>query len=83
MGASRRGDTAPDDALVDFARDTDLLMLEATLEPPERESPRGHMTAAEAGDHAAATAPAARADPSATSWTGSWRLARRAAFGGA
>ncbi len=46
-------DTAPDDALVDFARDTDLLMLEATLSRPERESPRGHMTAAEAGDHAA------------------------------
>jgi ribonuclease BN (tRNA processing enzyme) len=43
-------DCAPSDALVAFARDTDLLMLEATLAEPEPEGePRGHMTAAEAG----------------------------------
>jgi ribonuclease BN (tRNA processing enzyme) len=46
-------DTAPDDGLVDFARGTDLLMLEATLLRPERAEPRGHMTATEAGNQAA------------------------------
>jgi ribonuclease BN (tRNA processing enzyme) len=45
-------DSAPDRTLVDFARGTDLLMLEATLVRPEREPPRGHMTAAEAGEQA-------------------------------
>jgi ribonuclease BN (tRNA processing enzyme) len=48
-------DHGPSEALCEFARDTDLLMLEATLgvgepEPAER---RGHLTAAEAGEHAA------------------------------
>jgi ribonuclease BN (tRNA processing enzyme) len=46
-------DCAPNDALVEFARDTDLLLLEATLEEPEPEpgsEPRGHMTAREAGE---------------------------------
>ena len=38
--------TRPTDALVDFARDTDLLMIEATLPRPEREGPRGHLTPA-------------------------------------
>jgi ribonuclease BN (tRNA processing enzyme) len=45
-------DTAPDTGLVEFARGTDLLMMEATLARPERVSPRGHLTAAEAGEHA-------------------------------
>jgi ribonuclease BN (tRNA processing enzyme) len=46
-------DCAPNDALVDFARDTDFLMLEATDEVapfvPEGDV-RGHMTAREAGE---------------------------------
>jgi ribonuclease BN (tRNA processing enzyme) len=45
-------DTAPDDGLVEFAHGTDLLMLEATLAQPERTGPPGHLTAAEAGEHA-------------------------------
>ena len=45
-------DCAPSDALVEIARDTDLLIIEATLPRPEREGPRGHLTAAEAGEHA-------------------------------
>jgi ribonuclease BN (tRNA processing enzyme) len=44
-------DSAPTDALVDFARDTDLLFVEGTLPRPEREGPRGHLTPAEAGEH--------------------------------
>jgi ribonuclease BN (tRNA processing enzyme) len=42
-------DCAPSDALVDFARDTGLLIAEATLPEPDAE-PRGHMTAREAGE---------------------------------
>jgi len=42
-------DCAPSDELCAFARDTDLLLVEATLPVPERDGPRGHMTAAEAG----------------------------------
>jgi ribonuclease BN (tRNA processing enzyme) len=45
-------DCRPNDAIVAFARDTDLLMLEATLEQPEEEGCRGHLTPAEAGEHA-------------------------------
>jgi len=45
-------DCRPNDAIVRFARDTDLLMLEATLEQPEGEEQRGHLTPAEAGEHA-------------------------------
>ena len=45
-------DTAPSDALCEFARDTDLLLIEATLPRPERAGERGHLTATEAGDHA-------------------------------
>jgi ribonuclease BN (tRNA processing enzyme) len=37
-----------------LAADTDLLIEEATLLEPESEPPRGHLTAAEAGEHAAA-----------------------------
>jgi ribonuclease BN (tRNA processing enzyme) len=44
-------DCAPNDALCDFARDTSLLLIEATLPRPEREGPRGHLTPGEAGEH--------------------------------
>jgi ribonuclease BN (tRNA processing enzyme) len=44
-------DSSPSDELVDLARDTDLLLIEATLPRPEREGPRGHLTPAEAGEH--------------------------------
>lgn len=44
-------DSSPSDDLVAFARDTDLLMVEATLPRPEREGPRGHLTPSEAGEH--------------------------------
>jgi ribonuclease BN (tRNA processing enzyme) len=43
-------DSGPSEALQAFARDTDLLIVEATLPEPEPEEPRGHMTAAEAGE---------------------------------
>jgi len=46
-------DTGPSDALVEFARDADVLMVEATLPRPERDGKRGHLTPAEAGEHAA------------------------------
>jgi ribonuclease BN (tRNA processing enzyme) len=45
-------DCRPNDAIVAFAQDTDLLMLEATLEQPEEAGCRGHLTPAEAGEHA-------------------------------
>jgi ribonuclease BN (tRNA processing enzyme) len=45
-------DCSPNEAIVAFARDTDLLLLEATLEEPEEQGTRGHLTPAEAGDHA-------------------------------
>jgi ribonuclease BN (tRNA processing enzyme) len=51
-------DHRPTDALSSFADRTDLLMLEATLPRPEREGPRGHLTPAEAGEHAARCAAA-------------------------
>ncbi len=46
-------DSAPNDELVAFAHDTDLLMIEATLHHAEADGPRGHLTPAEAGDHGA------------------------------
>ncbi len=46
-------DSGPSEELVEFARDADLLLLEATLPRPEPEGPRGHLTAGEAGEHAA------------------------------
>lgn len=46
-------DSAPDPAIVGFADRADLLMLEATITRPEPAGKRGHMTPAEAGDHAA------------------------------
>jgi ribonuclease BN (tRNA processing enzyme) len=47
-------DHGPTDALRDFALQTDLLLLEATLPSPELSAPRGHLTPGEAGEHAAA-----------------------------
>ena len=44
-------DCRPNEALVRFARDTDMLMVEATLPRPERDGVRGHLTAREAGEH--------------------------------
>ncbi|MBW3609745.1 MAG: Gfo/Idh/MocA family oxidoreductase [Actinobacteria bacterium] len=46
-------DHGPTDALEVFAADTNLLLLEATLASPDPHLPRGHLTAAEAGEHAA------------------------------
>jgi ribonuclease BN (tRNA processing enzyme) len=45
-------DTSPTDALAAFAKDADLMLVEATLPRPERTGMRGHLTAGEAGDHA-------------------------------
>ena len=45
-------DSRPAEELVEVARDTDLLFVEATLPRPERTGVRGHMTPSEAGDHA-------------------------------
>ena len=44
-------DCRPNDDLVRFARDTDVLMIEATLPRPERTGIRGHLTPREAGQH--------------------------------
>jgi ribonuclease BN (tRNA processing enzyme) len=44
-------DSSPSEDLCAFARDTDLLLIEATLPRPEREGPRGHLTPEEAGEH--------------------------------
>lgn len=44
-------DCRPNEELVRFARDTDMLMIEATLPRPERDGVRGHLTAREAGEH--------------------------------
>jgi ribonuclease BN (tRNA processing enzyme) len=40
------------DALAKFATEADLIMVEATLPRPERTGQRGHLTPAEAGEHA-------------------------------
>jgi len=45
-------DCRPSEELVEFARGTDLLIAEATLPRPEPDGVRGHLTPAEAGDHA-------------------------------
>jgi len=45
-------DCRPGEELVEVARDTDLLIVEATLPRPERTGVRGHLTPAEAGEHA-------------------------------
>ena len=44
-------DCRPNPELVQFARDTDMLLIEATLPRPERDGVRGHLTAREAGEH--------------------------------
>jgi ribonuclease BN (tRNA processing enzyme) len=44
-------DSRPTPDLVRFAKDTDLLMVEATLPRPERNGVRGHLTPSEAGEH--------------------------------
>jgi ribonuclease BN (tRNA processing enzyme) len=44
-------DSRPAQELIEAARATDLLLVEATLPRPERSGERGHMTPAEAGDH--------------------------------
>ena len=44
-------DCSPNDELVQFARETDLLLIEATLPRPERTGMRGHLTPVEAGEH--------------------------------
>jgi ribonuclease BN (tRNA processing enzyme) len=45
-------DCRPGEELVEVARGTELLLIEATLPRPERTGVRGHLTPAEAGDHA-------------------------------
>jgi ribonuclease BN (tRNA processing enzyme) len=45
-------DCSPSDALVSFAADTDVMLIEATLPRPERTGIRGHLTPREAGEHA-------------------------------
>jgi ribonuclease BN (tRNA processing enzyme) len=45
-------DSSPTDALTDFANEADLILVEATLPRPERTGVRGHLTPAEAGQHA-------------------------------
>jgi len=45
-------DTGPTQALIEFARGTDLLLVEATLTQPEDDGRRGHLTPSEAGEHA-------------------------------
>ena len=42
-------DSRPTDDLIEFARDCDLFLVEATLPRPERSGERGHMTPREAG----------------------------------
>jgi ribonuclease BN (tRNA processing enzyme) len=44
-------DCSPNEELVEFARDTDMLLIEATLPRPERTGERGHLTPQEAGEH--------------------------------
>ncbi|MBV8429820.1 MAG: MBL fold metallo-hydrolase [Solirubrobacterales bacterium] len=44
-------DCSPNEELVRFAQDTDLLLIEATLPRPERSGQRGHLTPSEAGEH--------------------------------
>jgi ribonuclease BN (tRNA processing enzyme) len=44
-------DCRPTDALTEFARGSDLMLIEATLPRPERTGERGHLTPREAGEH--------------------------------
>ena len=45
-------DSSPTEALEEFARDAELMLVEATLPRPERTGMRGHLTPGEAGGHA-------------------------------
>jgi ribonuclease BN (tRNA processing enzyme) len=45
-------DSSPTEALAEFARDADLMLVEATLPRPERTGMRGHLTPGEAGGQA-------------------------------
>ncbi len=45
-------DCSPNEKLVEFAKGTDLLIVEATLPRPERTGIRGHLTPEEAAQHA-------------------------------
>jgi ribonuclease BN (tRNA processing enzyme) len=47
-------DTRPGQEIVEVARDAELLLCEATLPRPERTGVRGHLTPAEAAEHAKA-----------------------------
>jgi ribonuclease BN (tRNA processing enzyme) len=47
-------DSSPTEALTRFATGADLILVEATLPRPERTGQRGHLTPAEAGEHARA-----------------------------
>jgi ribonuclease BN (tRNA processing enzyme) len=44
-------DCKPNEALIEFAAGSDLLLIEATLPRPERTGQRGHLTPGEAGEH--------------------------------
>lgn len=44
-------DCRPTEEIVGFAKDADLLIMEATLPRPERTGMRGHLTPREAGEH--------------------------------
>jgi ribonuclease BN (tRNA processing enzyme) len=44
-------DSRPTEELTDFAWESDLLLIEATLPRPERTGERGHLTPSEAGQH--------------------------------
>jgi len=44
-------DCGPNQALIDFAQGSDLLLIESTLRAGDDEEPRGHLTPAEAGAH--------------------------------
>lgn len=44
-------DCSPNDDLIEIAKGTPLLLVEATLPRPERTGVRGHLTPAEAGEH--------------------------------
>ena len=44
-------DCGPNEELIRFGRDTDLMLIEATLASPEPAGARGHLTPREAGEH--------------------------------
>jgi len=47
-------DSSPSEELIEFVKDCELLIIEATLPRPERTGMRGHLTPEEAGEHARA-----------------------------